>query len=93
MRVDDFHHRSSAGLGAQAGKWLSQEDYQHYQGLKQLKTQLLMQVEEERRASHQLRQQLSDLTAALQAKDPPTSTPAARRVSAGTARRPDPHPQ
>ena len=51
MRVDDFHHRSSAGIGTSAGKWIPAEEYTQFQGLKVLKTQLLMQIEEERRTN------------------------------------------
>ena len=60
MRIDDFNHRSTAGLGTAAGKWLTLEDYQQFQGLKTLKTQLLMQIEEERRSTQQLKQQLAE---------------------------------
>jgi hypothetical protein len=65
MRIDDFHHRSTAGLGTAAGKWLTLEDYQQFQGLKTLKTQLLMQIEEERRGTQQLRQQLAEAQKSL----------------------------
>lgn len=65
MRIDDFHHRSTAGLGTAAGKWLTLEDYQQFQGLKTLKTQLLMQIEEERRGTQQLRQQLAEAQQSL----------------------------
>ena len=65
MRIDDFHHRSTAGLVTAAGKWLTLEDYQQFQGLKTLKTQLLMQIEEERRGTQQLRQQLAEAQQSL----------------------------
>jgi hypothetical protein len=65
MRIDDFNHRSTAGLGTAAGKWLTLEDYQQFQGLKTLKTQLLMQIEEERRSTQQLKQQLTEAQQSL----------------------------
>ena len=65
MRIDDFNHRSTAGLGTAAGKWLTLEDYQQFQGLKTLKTQLLMQIEEERRSTQQLKQQLAEAQQSL----------------------------
>ena len=88
MRIDDFHHRSTAGLGtAGGGKWLTQEDYQQYQGLKTLKTQLLMQLEEERRSTQQLRQQLADAQQSIHHEE----TVKPRRTSAFGVRKSSAH--